>query len=116
MVGLWLAAERYAKLDFAALDRQSEQQAQYLARELRRIPGLEVSFAPHDRTRRVHRVVVEWDEKARGLTARQAEQRLLDGDPRVAVLREKRGLMFVVFMNDAGDEKHAAGRMREVFG
>src|SRR5437667_689993 len=64
IVGVWLAAEKYAKLDFAALDRQCASQANYLATELKKIPGLQVSHAPHDRTRRVHRVVVDWDESA----------------------------------------------------
>src|SRR2546428_2770240 len=64
MVGIWLAAEKYARLDFTALDRQCASQANYLAGELRKTPGLQVSHAPHDRTRRVHRVLVEWDERA----------------------------------------------------
>ena len=34
---------------------------------------------------------------------------------RIAVLREGKGITFTVFMNDAGDEKHAARRMREIF-
>lgn len=116
IVECWLAAERYAKLDFAALDRACQAQAAYLAAELRKIPGLRISFAPHDRARRVHRVVAEWDESALGLTAAECEKQLLDGDPRIAVLRPQgRGLTFTVFMNDAGDEKHAARRMREIF-
>ena len=116
MIGLWLAAEKYAKLDFAAIDRQCQAQAEYLAREIKKIPGLEVSFAPHDRTRRVHRLIVEWDHKALGLTPSEAEKRLLDSEPRIAVLREGRGIMFTVFMNDPGDEKLVPARMRQVFG
>lgn len=115
MVALFLAAQKYASLDFATLDRECEQQAQFLARELRKISGLEVSFAPHDRTRRVHRVVAKWDESKFGLTLADVEKQLLDGEPRIATLRDGGGLMFVVFMNDAGDEKIAARRMREIF-
>jgi len=115
IVGVWLAAEKYAKLDFSALDRQSFEQAEYLTRELKRIPGLEISYAPHDRTRRVHRVVVQWDEQKMDLTAAQCEQQLMEGEPRIAALREGKGLMFVLFMNDPGDEKLAARRMKEIF-
>src|SRR5438034_5958997 len=68
IVGVWLAAEKYTKLDFGALDRQCASQAGYLSAELKKIPGLDVSFAPHDRTRRVHRVVVGWDEKAQRIS------------------------------------------------
>jgi L-seryl-tRNA(Ser) seleniumtransferase len=114
MVGLCLAAEKYAHLDFASIDRQCARQAEYLAQELRKIPGVEVSFAPHDRTRRVYRVVAAWDEKAFGLTYDRCEKELLDGNPRIAVLRHNQAIMFVVFMNDPGDEKIAARRMHEI--
>lgn len=116
MIGVWLAAEKYARLDFAALERQSQNQAEYLARELKKIPALDVSFAPHDRTRRVYRVVVRWDEAALRFSATDCEKELLDGNPRIAVLRDKLpGLMFTVFMNEPGDERAAARRLREIF-
>ena len=115
MVGVWLAAEKYARLDFAALDRQNENQANYLASELEKIPGMQTNHAPHDRTRRVHRIRAEWDEKALGISPDQCEKQLLEGEPRIAVLRSKRAIMFVMFMNDPGDEKLVARRMREIF-
>jgi L-seryl-tRNA(Ser) seleniumtransferase len=116
MVGIWLAAEKYARLDFAALDRQNENQANYLASELEKISGMQVSHAPHDRTRRVHRIRAEWDERALGIGPDQCEKQLLEGDPRIAVLRNKRAIVFTMFMNDPGDEKLVARRMREIFG
>jgi len=115
IVGVWLAAEKYARLDFGALDRQCANQASYLSAELKKIPGLEVSFAPHDRTRRVHRVVVEWDEKAQRLSRDECERQLMDGDPRIAVLRHHGAVLFTLFMNDPGEEKIVARRMREIF-
>ncbi|HWB99679.1 MAG TPA: aminotransferase class V-fold PLP-dependent enzyme [Bryobacteraceae bacterium] len=116
IIGLWLSAEKYARLDFEAIDRECQAQAEYLQRELAKIPGLRLSFAPHDRTRKVHRLVVDWDEKAMGLTGRECEQKLLEGEPRIAVLRDKgHQLVFTVFMNDPGDEKLAARRMKEIF-
>jgi L-seryl-tRNA(Ser) seleniumtransferase len=115
IVGLWVAAEKYAELDFAAVDRQRFHEAEYLTRELKKIPGLMISYAPHDRTRRVHRVVVEWNESALGITCDECEQRLMDGEPRIAVLRQKNALVFTMFMNDAGDEKLVARRMHEIF-
>jgi len=114
MVGLCLAAEKYSRLDFAALDRQYASQAKYLAEELKKIPGVQVSFAPHDRTRRVYRVVAAWDEKALGLTYDRCEAELLEGTPRIAVLRHHQAIMFVLFMHDPGDEKLAARRMHEI--
>ncbi len=115
MVGLWMAVEKYAKLDFAAIDRQCAAQADYLSKELKKIPGMDVSYAPHDRTRKVYRVVAQWDEKALGITGDECERQLLEGDPRIAVLRQKPGILFTLFMNDPGDEKLAARRMKEIF-
>jgi len=116
MIGVWLAVEKYAALDFAALDRQCFEQAEYLSRELKKIQGLQISYAPHDRTRRVHRVAVRWDEAALGITTAECERQLLDGEPRIGVLRDgKQGFLFTVFMNDPGDERAAARRMKEIF-
>ncbi|MBM3803980.1 MAG: aminotransferase class V-fold PLP-dependent enzyme [Acidimicrobiia bacterium] len=116
IVGVYLAAERYARLDFAALERQSFEQAEFLSRELKKIPGLEVSYEPHDRTRRVHRVIARWNEADLRLTAQECEQQLMDGEPRIAVLpHASGGILFTVFMNDPGDEKLAARRMKEIF-
>ena len=114
MVGVCLACEKYARLDFAAIDRECQAHAEYLAAELKKIPGVEVSFAPHDRTRRVHRVVARWDEAALRITHDQCEAQLLAGNPRIAVLRYKRALMFVMFMHEPGDERIAARRMQEI--
>jgi L-seryl-tRNA(Ser) seleniumtransferase len=115
MIGLWLACEKYAKLDFAAIERQSAQQAEHLRQELNKIPGLKASLAPHDRTRKVHRVQVEWDEAAVGLTRKEVDHALMNGEPRISVYRHGGGLMFTLFMNEPGDEKIAARRMREIF-
>lgn len=116
IVGVWLAIERYARLDFDAIDRQSEAQAAYLIREFSKMPGLRAEKLPFDRTRRVHRVHVTWDEQKAGLSARDVEQQLREGEPRIAVLRNKtQGIEFTVFMNDAGDEKAAVRRMRQIF-
>src|SRR5687767_1918630 len=101
IVGVWLAAEKYARLDFAALDRQYADHANYLAGELKKIPGLRVSHAPHDRTRRVHRVLVEWDQRELKITTNECEKQLMEGDPRIAVLRHRGALVFTLFMHDA---------------
>jgi hypothetical protein len=116
-IGIWLAAEKYSKLDFAEVDRQSFSQAEYLKRELSKIPGLRLAYSPHDRTRKVHRLEVVWDEREIGITADECERQLLEGEPRIAVLRNKpeKAIVFTVFMNDAGDEKLASRRMREIF-
>jgi len=117
MVALWLACEKYAKLDFGKLDKQCERQTRDLARLLEKIPGIKTEKPPFERMRRVHRLIATWDEAKLGLTSREAEQQLINGEPRVAVTRPRSGgLQFTVFLNEPGDEEIAAKRMRQVFG
>lgn len=116
MIGIWVAAEKYSKLDFDAIDKECLRQAEYLRKAISRIPGLKTEFTPFDRTRKVRRVSVQWDESALGITSKQAEKLLWDGSPRIAVLSNgKQGFQFTVFMNEPGDEKLAARRMEEIF-
>ena len=116
MIGVWLAAEKYSKLDFDAFNRQCVEQAEYLIRELRKIPGLDLGYTPDVKTHRVQRVLVQWDEQRMGLTTSEFERKLLEGEPRIAALRhEPQGMTFVFFLGEPGDEKLVARRLKEVF-
>lgn len=117
MIGLLAAIERYSKLDFAALDRESERQADYVMAELKK-SGLSVEKARFERTRKVHRVIATWDEAGRGMTGRAVVKKLMDGEPRIAALTgpEGKGIELTFMMNDPGEEKIVARRMREIFG
>jgi len=44
IVGVWLAAEKYARLDFAALDRQYAGQANYLSGELEKFQACRLAM------------------------------------------------------------------------
>ncbi len=115
MVALWLACEKYASLDFARLDADSERQARWLAQELETIRGVQTRNPPFERMRRVHRVIASWDEQQVGVSAAEVERQLMDGTPRIAASRAAGGgLQFTVFMNEPGDEIAAAARMREI--
>jgi L-seryl-tRNA(Ser) seleniumtransferase len=116
MVTAWLTAEKYSRLDFDAIDRQCVRQAEYLERELSTVPGLKLERTPVDRTRKIRRVQVHWDEPALGITAGDVERLLMEGEPRIAVGRvQPQGIELTVFMNEAGDEKTAVKRLREIF-
>ena len=39
----------------------------------------------------------------------------MEGEPRIAVGRSPQGIELTVFMNEAGDEKVAVKRLREIF-
>jgi L-seryl-tRNA(Ser) seleniumtransferase len=117
MVMMWLAAEKYARLDFDAIDRECIRQAEYIERELSSVPGLHLQRTPVDRTRNIRRVIVQWDEDALGITAAEVDDLLMSGDPRIAVSRaQPQGIELTVFMNDRGDEKLAVRRLKQIFG
>ena len=57
------------------------------------------------------------DEHAVGLTAAEVRDQLMEGEPRIAAtLAKPQGIRFTVFMNESGEEKLAAKRMREILG
>jgi L-seryl-tRNA(Ser) seleniumtransferase len=116
MVTAWLTAEKYSRLDFDAIDRQCVKQAEYLERELAAVPGLTLERTPVDRTRNIRRVMVHWDERARGITGRDVVRLLMEGEPRIAVGRARpQGIELTVFMNEPGDEKLAVKRLKQIF-
>jgi L-seryl-tRNA(Ser) seleniumtransferase len=116
IIGVWLAAEKYAQLDFAALERLYRDQCEHVIQVLKKVPGLQVGYMPFERIRKIPRVYVQWDERALGLTTKQCIQQLLDGDPRIAVLaHERQGVFLTMFMADPGDEKIVARRLKEIF-
>ncbi len=116
MIGVWLAAEKYAKLDFPALDRQYREQCEYIHGALKKVAGLNVGYMPFEKARKIPRVYVQWDEKAKGLTTNECIRQLLDGDPRVAVLKhDEQGIYLTMFMADPGDERVVVRRLKEIF-
>jgi uncharacterized pyridoxal phosphate-dependent enzyme len=116
MVAAWLTAEKYSRLDFDAIDRQCVSQAEYLERELSSLPGLTVERTPVDRTRKIRRVIVRWDEQALGTTTAEVIRLLMDGTPRIAVGRAPdQGIELTVFMNEPGDERRVVKRLTEIF-
>jgi len=115
MVGVWLAAEKYAGLDFAALDRRYRQQCEHLITSLQKLPGIRTGYMPFEKSRKIPRVLVQWDERALGLTTKDCVRRLLEGDPRIAVLEhDEQGIFLTMFMADPGDEKAVARRLKEI--
>ncbi len=116
MIGLLAAMEKYSKLDFAALDREYERQSNYVMAELKK-SGLQVEKARFERGRKVHRVIANWDEAKKGLTSSTVVKKLLDGEPRIAALSgpDGKGIELTFLMNDPGEEKTVARRMREIF-
>jgi L-seryl-tRNA(Ser) seleniumtransferase len=115
IVGVWLAAEKYARLDFAALDRLYRDQCEHVIGALKKVPGVRTGYMPFEKVRKIPRVAVQWDEQALRLTTDDCVRQLLDGDPRIAVLKhQEQGIFLTLFMTDPGDEKLVARRLKEI--
>ncbi len=116
MVALWTACEKYAKLDFAAINRQNEKQADYFVKSLSKIKGVRTEKLPSELIRKMHRVGVSWDETKLGLTKKQVEARLMDGDPRIAVAGGYgHHIVLCCFMNEPGEEEIVVDRLKKIF-
>jgi hypothetical protein len=59
--------------------------------------------------------MLQWDEQSMKITGRYVESLLKEGEPRNAVWRSPQGIELTVFRNEAGDEKVAVKRLREIF-
>ncbi|MBI1353754.1 MAG: aminotransferase class V-fold PLP-dependent enzyme [Acidobacteria bacterium] len=116
MVALWTACEKYAALDFEAIDRENSRQADYLIENLGKIPGLRAEKLQSERIRKMHRLGVSWDEEKIGKTKQQVEQELMEGEPRIAVAGGYgHHLVFCCFMNESGEEQIVVDRMKQIF-
>jgi hypothetical protein len=72
-------------------------QAEYAVRELKKIRGLDISLAPYEKSRRVQRIVVQWDEHKLGITGDECERQLLAGASNCPSPQQAQGLVFVFF-------------------
>ncbi len=116
MVALWTACEKYAQLDFEAINKLNEKQSDYLIKNFKKIKGLQVEKLPSELIRKMHRLGVSWDESKLGMTKKQVETALMEGEPRIAVAGGYgHQLVFCCFMNEPGEEEIVVKRMREIF-
>ena len=89
IVGLVVALEIFLREGDSLYERQMKT-AEYLVKELSDIPGLGVSIIPNDETYHEHpmmphvpRVLVEWDAKKLGLSAKKLDELMAKEDPPV---------------------------------
>jgi L-seryl-tRNA(Ser) seleniumtransferase len=82
IIGLVAALERYVELDHDAQVEAWNEKARGLAERLSGIQGLSAEFAIN--TKGYGDVALSWDENVIPLTHREVQERLMQGEPRVA--------------------------------
>jgi L-seryl-tRNA(Ser) seleniumtransferase len=116
MVGLLAAVERYVRLDHAARLAGHEETVRRWVALFDGRPGLSARRGfPNEAGQPVPRVLIEIDPAVTGVTAQEAQRRLWEGDPRIAVpLSGSNVLSLTTDCLDGDDERIVLERVAEV--
>jgi uncharacterized pyridoxal phosphate-dependent enzyme len=119
MVGLVVALERYLKQDFGAEAQLWEGMVARMVQLLSGLPGVQARRVspgePGVQPNWIPRVYVDWDPQVEPLDRETVRQRLLDGEPPVAVGETATGLYLNPHALQPGEEEVVGRRVREVF-
>jgi len=118
IVGLVVAVQRYAKLDFDARLKEEMGRANYLLNAFKDVPHIKTRIVfPDETDLPVPRVWVSLDEKALELSATDVIMKLMEGDPAIYLRGHYRALGIILIdvqVMRPGEEKIVAERLKEV--
>lgn len=116
IVGLVAAVERYLSVDHEAERRELDRRAELVLGVLAGLPGVSSEVEVPELANRVPHVLVSWTETEKGFTSQDAVQKLLAGDPPIAVSRAGDGqLRISMWMLRQGQEQIVADRLKALF-
>jgi uncharacterized C2H2 Zn-finger protein len=120
MMGMLAAVEMWVKRDHQAEWRQWQSWCDHMAGRVGKAPGVTAEvFTPDTPTQPCPRVRISWDSAKLGITGKEAEKLLFEGNPRIRVARATgtrrdglpSSLMLLPVMMSPGDEKLVAERV-----
>jgi len=115
LCGLLAAVERYLKVDHEAEYRLLDERVSSIRAALKGVSGIETDRHIPVIANQVPHVTVQWDETARGLSAKQVFDKLLAGDPPIQVQHPGKGKLLISVWMMRGDEHKIVGRrLREI--
>lgn len=116
IVGLLAAVERYLKVDHEAEHCQMEAKVSHLIDAVSGV-GVRGALDVPEIANHVPHAILEWDEAEKKLTAQDVVKQLLEGEPSIAVSRQRQGGLRISVWLMRGDEHQVvARRLREIFG
>ena len=116
IMGLVAAVERYLSVDHEAERRELDERAALVLSVLGDVAGVSCEKHVPEIANHVPHVLVNWTESERGLTSQDAVQKLLAGDPPVAVSRAgEGGLRISMWMLRPGQDAIVADRVKALF-
>ena len=86
IMGLLAALDYWSRADLVALNKEWQGKVERIAKLVETVPGVTTSIATPQVSNSYPTLTVNWDEAAFGLTVPQCTQKLLEGDPAIAVL------------------------------
>jgi uncharacterized pyridoxal phosphate-dependent enzyme len=117
MVGLLAAVERYLKVDHEAEFKELDSRVQFMIETLSKIPGLTAERHLPPIANHVPHLALTWTEGAFKFDAEQVANKLLQGDPPIAISRRGERLLHVsVWMMRPGEHRIVTRRLQDVFG
>ncbi len=116
IIGLVAAVDRYLALDHEAERRELDQRAATLLDMLKGLPAVVCVKEVPEIHNRVPHVTVSWNEDEQSLTANDAKQRLIEGDPPIGLARLGEGqLRISTWMLRPGEDAIVGERVRALF-
>jgi uncharacterized pyridoxal phosphate-dependent enzyme len=117
IVGMYVALERYLKIDHEAEWKDWESRLDTIEKTVCAVPGVHTGRFVPEVANHVPHLYLQWDEKAMGITQAECLKQLEAGDPSIVCLGGEDypyGFAVTPFMMKPGEEKVVGQRITEV--
>jgi uncharacterized pyridoxal phosphate-dependent enzyme len=117
IVAMYVAVERYLKVDHQAEWKDWEARLGTMESAVSSVPGVRTSRFVPEIANHVPHLRIEWDEDALGMTHADCARDLEEGEPSIICLVGERapGIAVTPYMMMPGEEKIVARRLKEIF-
>jgi L-seryl-tRNA(Ser) seleniumtransferase len=116
IVGMYVALERYMKVDHETEWKYWEARLDAIDKVVSQVSGVHTGRFVPEVANHVPHLYVEWDEQAMGLTKAECVKQLEDGEPSIVVLggEYEHGLGVTPFMMNPVEDRIVARRLKEI--
>lgn len=113
LFGMWIAVERFVKLDHAAQEKEYQRRAELILKSVSGVKGVTAEIIVPEVANHVPHVQIKLDTAVTGITGQEISKRLREGTPSIGV-RPGDELLIGVWMMEPGDDKIVAARLKDV--
>ncbi|MEM3658313.1 MAG: aminotransferase class V-fold PLP-dependent enzyme [Candidatus Hadarchaeum sp.] len=120
VIGLLKAIEIYLQQDFVREMQRWEEMIQYFVDQLKELPGIKVwrgfPSEPGIQPACIPRAYIEVNERQLGMSIKDIQSKLFEGDPGIVVGTFEKGLVLNPHMLEDGEEKIIVDRFKKILG